>query len=123
MLDRVPTLENLEKRGVIPDQQATMCCFFKNSVETCSHLFISCKFYFIWIHVLSWFDIVTALAGNPNELLLQFNGLFIGRGSQRMWRMLWFVTIWSIWLHRNEILLNSGNIDFEKVTDLVRVRM
>lgn len=113
-----------EKRGIIHEPLVTMCCFCKITVENCLHLFIACKFtYHIWMHVLNWFGIVIVLAGNPEELLIQFNGLFKGRGSSRIWRMLWFVTIWSVWLHQNEIMFNQGNLDFDKVTELIKVRM
>lgn len=107
-LDRVPTKENLQKKGIIHDQSELLCCLCKQNLESGAHLFISCKFtYFVWMQVLNWFGISTALAGNLEALLTQFNGLLSGRGSRRVWRMLWFGIIWSIWLHRNDILLIS----------------
>lgn len=53
--DRVPTTENLIKRGVLFNDGSYMCCFCNSYSETCNHLFLFCKFaYFVWMYIYNW---------------------------------------------------------------------
>lgn len=60
--------------------------------------------------VNNWVGLDTALVGNLNELLLQHAGLINGRVSYKVWRMFWFAIIWSLWLHRNELILKEHSL-------------
>lgn len=71
----------------------------------------------------NWIGLDTALIGNLKDLLLQHSGLISGKASNKVWRMFWFSTIWSIWLHRNEMIFKQGNLDLDKVTDLIKIRV
>lgn len=36
---------------------------------------------------------------------------------------MWFATIWSLWLHRNELLFKQGNLYYDKVVELIKIRV
>lgn len=123
ILDRIPTYLNLIKRGITPASGSLLCCFCSNSIEIVEHLFISCRFsYGIWMNVYNWIGLEAALAGTVSELLLQHLGLILGRESGHCWRKLWFSTIWSIWLLRNEVIFKQGSLDLVKVINLIKMR-
>lgn len=73
--------------------------------------------------IYNWVGIDTALVGNLNDSLIQHAGLLNGRAANRVWRMFWFAIIWSIWLHRDELIFKDHSLDFCKVTDLIKVRV
>lgn len=56
-------------------------------------------------------------------LLCQHDGLFFGRGYNKIWKMLWFGIIWSLWTHRNEIIFKDGKLDLHKVLELIKIRV
>lgn len=120
-LDRIPTYYNLQRRGVIPANVPLMCKFCNTELETSVHLFLSFRFsYTVWMSVYNLFGLETALSGNFLDLLQQHDGLIAGRTCRKTWHLFWFATIWSLWLHRNDIIFNQDTIDFEKVTDLIK---
>lgn len=122
ILDPIPTAENLHKRGVM--NGSLLCCFCKAISENSYHLFLSCNFsYAVWMFIYNWLGLETALAGNMGELLSQHVGLLNRRRSKKIWKMSWFAIIWSIWMHMNEIIFNQGNLDFDKVTELIKIRV
>lgn len=47
--------------------------------------------------------------------------MYHSRSEHFVGGMLWFATVWSLWLHRNEVIFNNGNLDFEKVIDSIKV--
>lgn len=72
--------------------------------------------------VYNWIGVEMTLNGNLKELLLQHAGLLKGRVCNKVWRTIWFVIIWSLSLHRNELLFKQGSLRFEKVTELIKIR-
>lgn len=85
LLNKIPSVETLQKRGLVIGTQLALCYFSKNNLETCTHLFVYCNFsYCIWMYVYNWIGLDTVLAGNLEELLLQHNGLFKGKGTNRV---------------------------------------
>lgn len=124
ILDRIPTSSNLVSRGIVLSNGYNLCRFCNAELETTSDLFLHCRFsYFVWMFVYNWIRLDTALTGNLKDLLLQHSGLISGRASNEVWRMFWFATIWSIWLHRNDLIFKQGTLDFDNVTELIKIKV
>lgn len=75
------------------------------------------------MYFYDWLGVVTVLAGKLWDLLMQHDGLRFCKGSKKIWRMFWFAVIWSIWLHRNEMIFKQKQLDFAKVIEMVKVRI
>ncbi|XVF83470.1 hypothetical protein PTKIN_Ptkin16aG0489500 [Pterospermum kingtungense] len=41
----------------------------------------------------------------------------------KIWRLLFFTTVWSTWLFRNEVVFNGSKANFEKLIDDVRLKV
>lgn len=49
---------------------------------------------------------------------MQFRGLFFEKDL-----VVWFVTLWSIWLRRNGVIFNSNELDVGEGIDLAKIRL
>lgn len=96
LLDRVPTCENLIRRGVVLEDEAAVCRLCGENVETTSHLLFSCAVSMdIWRACDKWIGVQTALPITTRDHLLQFD--FGGSMKQRCGLFtIWLACIWSI---------------------------
>lgn len=46
------------------------------------------------------------------------NSVLRRRIPNKYWRLLWFSTVRSLWVHQNEIIFKRGNLDFDNVMEL-----
>jgi hypothetical protein len=77
--DRIPTRENLCKRGILNGAEA-LCPHCGVEVETSRHLFLHCPFASaIWYALNRWLGVVVVL---PGEVLMSY-GLLVGSGSNK----------------------------------------
>ena len=91
--DRLPTKNNLLRRGVIPfDSQ--LCVAGCNSIETSTHLFLHCStFGSVWQLLLRWLGFSTALPLGVVDHFNQFSfygGNVKARGA--IFQVIWFAT-------------------------------
>lgn len=111
------------KHGIIIITGYT-CYFWKREVETTGHLFIKCSFiYALWMPLYSWVGLQTAFSGNLESLPQQHVGLFPAAKHNEAWNLLWYAIIWTVWLHRNEVIFSNGSIDWDKMVDLIKFRV
>lgn len=122
VLDRIPSASNMSYRGIQLQPIQITCCFCRNYEETTAHLLLHCIFsYNVWMYLYNWLGLVTVLAGNIPNQLLHHAGLVRGKFANKGWRLIWFATVWSLWLHRNEMIFNNDKLDFDKVVELIKV--
>src|ERR1044072_3974301 len=125
-LQRLPTLDNLTKRG-IPIQNNTrgLCVMCKDKSESVPHLFFECRFtYVVWQSVYSWFGVDTVL---PRECKAHFlQHIALGRGlkkkGDKLHKVIWFTVIWSIWCIRNNLVFKDIESSTVEVMDLIKTR-
>jgi len=106
--DRLPTKDNLLRRGVIPFD-SRLCIVGCNTVETSYHLFLHCPpFGSVWQFLLRWLGLSTAL---PLGVVDHFNQFSLAGGSVKahgaILQIIWFATTWEIWKERNNRLFND----------------
>ncbi|MCH87455.1 ribonuclease H, partial [Trifolium medium] len=71
-LDRLPTRDNLCRRGVIIRSEDAFCPLCTREVESSRHLFLHCKYAAdIWYAVSRWLGVVTVL---PANVLMSYGG-------------------------------------------------
>lgn len=78
--DRIPSKENLFKRGAVIPQMEQNCVLCHDYIESTEHLFPSCRMaHNIWSKVYGWIDISGVQPLNLREHFLQHRGLFKGK--------------------------------------------
>ncbi|XP_058768054.1 uncharacterized protein LOC131641768 [Vicia villosa] len=113
--NRIPTVNNLIKRGVL-DQNSNRCAGECGREESVSHLFFECTvFAGIWNHILQWLGVKIAMQRDGWQHLEQFEGL-ISRDKTISTKLtvIWFACIWCIWKARNEKIFQNEEINIEK---------
>ena len=91
--DRLPTKDNLLRRGVIP-YDSRLCIAECNTVETSTHLFLHCPtFGAVWYLLLRWLGFSIAL---PLGVVDHFNQFSLDGGNVKargaILHAIWFVT-------------------------------
>lgn len=114
-LDRLPTVENIQKRNIpCPDANCVLCgeCF-----ETSDHLFTGCQFsQTVWEIIADWCNIPSFFVFGTNDIL-KFH--LLHNGPKKVKAVIYAViltTLWSIWNCRNKAIF--GNIP-PRVTNIV----
>lgn len=121
-LDRIPSAENLIRRGIQVNVSNLDCHFCNSAREETAHILMSCTFsYRMWMQVYNWLGVVTVLPQDLKAHLLQHSGMIHQKAYASCWQLVWAATVWSLWLHRN-VLFNNRGLEFDKVFELIRVR-
>ena len=121
MRRRLPTLDNLARRGVIQDLRTNgICKFCRKEMETVDHLFFECNFsYDIWRLCLLWLGACGPLPNHCSIHLLAFESWGGPKRWKKAWRSIWFVGIWSLWIHRNVVFFKGIQPDREEVLESI----
>ncbi|GKU93781.1 hypothetical protein SLEP1_g7347 [Rubroshorea leprosula] len=119
--NRIPTKENLLKRGMIEETTGTKCTLCGEKIETASHILFSCLVSWkVWCLCYDWWGIKTATQEDGWNHLRQHMGLIsIGRTKQA-WSTIWFFSVWSIWLWRNALIFKGETQRIEQVIDHIK---
>jgi hypothetical protein len=114
MQNRIPTKDNLVKRGVLTESQK-LCSFGCGKEENASHVFYECKLAAeVWQQVLKWLNISSALQNTALSNFLQFKGLIAsGRVRTDRFSVIWYACIWILWKGRNEKIFKDKNGSLE----------
>jgi hypothetical protein len=118
--NRLPTRDNLMRRGVIPPSDM-LCVVGCDCTESATHLFLLCTLSAdLWALVLNWLDIYFVHDGQLRHHFLQFTKMAgMPFSTQVFFRIIWFVTIWVLWRERNnrifQTTVSSPIILIEKV--------
>ncbi|MCI00129.1 hypothetical protein A2U01_0021145, partial [Trifolium medium] len=115
---RLPTRENLAKRGIIDNGPDTKCVWCPLASESEGHLFGGCNFAsIIWHKVFRWFGWDPVVPSDPLDIFQKF---CVGSGNgQRIKGLLavWHSVVWSIWRARNELIFNAIDPVIDDVFD------
>lgn len=71
--------------------------------------------------IYNWLGVVSIF---QEDILSHFeqHGHLVLRSSESEWWTVWVATLWSIWVHRNNVLFNGEQPDVEKVFDSIRFK-
>ncbi|GMI96141.1 hypothetical protein like AT4G29090 [Hibiscus trionum] len=106
----VPVKSELLKRGCtgLSNDLCTLC---NETSETVNHLFFSCKVsWTLWTHFLSFSRQSLSFQHNPIDFLEEW-GAITPSQYRRLWLLIPFAILWSIWLARNEITFRGLKLD------------
>jgi len=119
--DRLPTKDNLLRRGVI-HFDSRLCVAGCGTVETSHHLFLHCNFFgTVWHSIYSWIGISVA---NPLYVSGHFHQFGfcggLGRRRRSILQVIWFATVWEIWKERNNRLFKGKECPVFQVVDRIK---
>jgi hypothetical protein len=116
VLGRIPTLDNLLKRGVVIGGGGNLCYFCNNHNESVKHLFFECTFsYAVWQGCLDWLGVVAALPNSCVSHLLLFESWGGRKPKRGVLCSIWFSCVWNLWIHRNHIAFQGALPSLSKV--------
>nr|GEV20284.1 RNA-directed DNA polymerase, eukaryota [Tanacetum cinerariifolium] len=102
-LDRIPTRINLDRRGVqVPSILCPVCNVAR---EDTSHLFFSCVVATdIARLICRWWNLTGIHVGSYSDWLAWFNTIRLGSKIKGIMEGVFYVTWWSLWNFRNQLL-------------------
>lgn len=116
LLNRIPTKQNLAKRGVqvsFEDQRYVLC---GGQTETEEHLFLYCPLVTaVWCSIYAWLGVSGTHYQGCLQHFLMLEGLLV-------WMLVWMAVFWTIWLERNEVIFNNKKTDVLRMVDLIKTR-
>ncbi|GKV39338.1 hypothetical protein SLEP1_g47120 [Rubroshorea leprosula] len=122
-LNRLPTKENLQKRGVQLQEEGMFCEFCNGVVEEANHLFCICyKTWLVWVEVLNWWGLESVL---PNtvvgvaEFFIYELGRIVGK---EIGSCLFLVVAWYVWYRRNAQVFREDEGIPENLLERVQVK-
>ncbi|XP_024633495.1 uncharacterized protein [Medicago truncatula] len=106
--DRLPTKNNLLRRGII-HPTTKYCVTGCGNDETTPHLFFHCNTLgALWQHIRHWLGVYGADPYSVNDHFLQFTyALGSSRTRRSFLQLLWLVGVWILWTERNNRLFNN----------------
>ena len=119
--DRLPTKDNLLRRGVI-HFDSRLCGAGCGTNETSYHLFLHCNFLgTVWHSLYRWIGISVANPFSVSDHFHQFGFCGgIARRRRSILQVIWFATVWKIWKERNNRLFNGKECPVFQVVDRIK---
>lgn len=122
ILDRLPVIENLQKRNVAnPMQPLCNCC--NSELETATHLFLECaEVKKIWYKIMAWIGVSWAEPRDVTGHWKCFSNL-LGKGKfKKRMSGLWSSVIWVLWKWRNSVIFEGSRWDMRRIVVEIQCR-
>jgi hypothetical protein len=120
LLDRIPTRDNLHRRGIISANESR-CPLCNVEIETTSHLFLRCRYVIgIWYAILRWLGVFLVL---PPTIFMSYTMLVWGGSNKKRrkgFSVVWLAYIWAVWKARNDRIFNNVVFDASVVMNHVQ---
>ena len=105
-LNRLPSLVNLDRRGV--DLDSLLCPICGGDVETVNHLFFSCPMAMdLWSLLARWWGMDIPFMSTMEDWYIWVDNVKCRSVVKRCLAMVGLVTCWAIWCFRNKVLFNQ----------------
>jgi hypothetical protein len=123
VLGRLPTRENLMRRGVVLVEPNVVCVLCGKGRETEDHLFASCPTTWeIWSKVHRWFGMISVVPSTIGSLFQAFLPLFRNRkNALKGVILIWHAVIWVLWRTRNERIFRGVLVGPEEIFDRIQL--
>ena len=117
MKNRLPTKLYLTRRNIVIND--TLCPLSTKKEKDARHLFFSChKIRQILWESLSWINMVGPFLQHPRQNFMQHSVCNTNLGIKSQRWLIWGVELtWSIWIHRNIIILSNNSPNTSKILD------
>ncbi|GLT65802.1 hypothetical protein SLA2020_382120 [Shorea laevis] len=121
--NKIPTGDNLIKRGISGTNSDFPCIFCGNSLETVNHLFFTCETSWrIWQSCYEWWGFQAVSTNEGWGHLQQHVGMIVNGNTKKAWCVIWYTILWSIWLWRNQLIFKEKSDSFDQIIKLIKLR-
>ncbi|KAK3211546.1 hypothetical protein Dsin_016252 [Dipteronia sinensis] len=120
---RLMVREVLRRFGVngIVSVECPLCLAGSESID---HLFLQCTWSNkLWRLCMGVWGVHSCSNATVSEWLLGWNGFCSSRSSSRVWNILFFAVIWTIWECRNEVVFRGIQADVYLAMDTIKFRV
>lgn len=123
LLEKINTKSKLGRIGIIPMEEA-VCVLCNSEVESVNHLLLHCEFSWkLWSWWLNLWEYSWAFPDSIKSAFYQWqvygNGIFF----KKIWHVIFFIIIWSLWKERNSRIFNNSISSLEEIKDLILTRL
>lgn len=123
LLDRVPTRLNLLRRKFLSSSADAHCPVCQLDQESVDHVFIHCPFATkVWSLCYCWLGLQRVLPDTCRNHFLQHDFLGLNTKQNEVFRVIWLAVIWSLWIHRNNIIFRGGGLHEGEVLEAALLR-
>ncbi|KAK2414852.1 hypothetical protein QL285_037392 [Trifolium repens] len=107
--NRIPTRDNLMRRGIIQGDNSTDCVLCTGLKESTSHLLLHCGFTGrVWVEIFRWLGVIVVMPATLSSLFEYLSGFARTKKARKGFRLVWHNTIWLIWKSRNDVIFNNS---------------
>lgn len=123
VLDRIQSKENRRHRGVIEEEDDSLCTFCNQIVETTNPIFFNCSLsHGIWAACYNWLGFNVVLPSEPKNHFLQHSYFGKNQNQKKTLMSIWKALAWTIWIQRNNQLPRDGTLDATEALDLAKFK-
>ena len=106
-------LDQLQKRGWA---LANKCYLCQRHEESINHILLHCvKTMTLWALLFSMFGVQWVLPATVKEMLLGWNGSFVGKKRKGVWRASPLCLFWMVWKARNKIAFEEEALSIQRL--------
>ncbi|GKV00581.1 hypothetical protein SLEP1_g13249 [Rubroshorea leprosula] len=121
MQNRIPTKDNLQKRGVLGSEEDQSCVLCGKEAESVNHLLFSCPIAWkVWSSCYQWWGINVVAQEKGWNHLIQHAGLFNNKFAKEAWKVIWFAVVWNMWLWRNQKIFKAKLEPQDKMIEVIK---
>ena len=119
ILYRLNTKDTLLHKGII-DVSFSKWPLCKLEVEYVNHLFVLCLFArAIWYGLANWWGVLWIFPLSLCDLFTQWEEIVLGSFQKKVWMVLFFSALWTLWLERNNVVFNTVSFNVIKTFFLI----
>ncbi|KAL9674957.1 hypothetical protein QQ045_003156 [Rhodiola kirilowii] len=123
-IDSLPSKVCLLRRKVFSKDQNLSCVLCGSAQESSDHLLIHCAWSWrVWTDGLRWWGTNWVAPGTAQMLLESWELSGSSKTSKRLWKILCYAILWSIWEERNRRCFQNRKRSEEEVGELVKARV
>ncbi|XP_071734119.1 uncharacterized protein [Rutidosis leptorrhynchoides] len=118
----IPVKKVLLQRDILQDGQNASCFWCFNTLESVNHLLLHCPWAtLIWAEVFRWWNITWVMPSSLASFSYSW-GSGMGIKAGKLCRLIGPVTIWLIWLARNNALFNNDFTCWSVIAKQIKIK-
>ncbi|GAU31969.1 hypothetical protein TSUD_359140 [Trifolium subterraneum] len=120
---RLPTRENLVRRGVLPLDASAQCPCCDGEIESEDHLLVTCPLArAVWSLVHRWFVVISVVPSTLSSMCESFLKICRkGKNGTKGVLLVWHSVIWALWCARNDNIFSEKVVGSEEVFEKAQI--
>jgi hypothetical protein len=120
--NRLPTKDNLLRRGVIQLGSGVNCVWCDRLPESMTHMFLHCfSAHKVWCEIFYWLGVELIMPSNIVSLFDCFCHGARKKKTRKALRFIWHTVVWCLWRARNDVIFNAIKKDVSEIVEEIKV--